>query len=136
MTRLGVQPDTHVVVYDCRFVVVLEGSAVLPRQDPVSISSWISDFGLFSAARLWWTLRIFGHERVSVLDGGFAKWRREHLPIETGPPPGRPTSDPPYVIRSFRRDLLRTYPQILHSLQAKKEWILDARSSGRYAERW
>ena len=26
------------------------------------------------AARLWWLLRHFGHERVVVLDGGFAAW--------------------------------------------------------------
>ena len=33
--------------------------------------------GLFSAARVWWTLRAFGHDEVAILDGGFPKWQRE-----------------------------------------------------------
>lgn len=40
------------------------------------------------ATRLWWMFRVFGHDRVAVLDGGFQHWSREGRPIETGP--GRP----------------------------------------------
>lgn len=37
------------------------------------------------AARLWWLLRHWlGHERVAVLDGGFAAWREEGYPVERG----------------------------------------------------
>jgi thiosulfate/3-mercaptopyruvate sulfurtransferase len=36
------------------------------------------------ATRLWWMLRVFGHERVAVLDGGFQKWQSENRPIEAG----------------------------------------------------
>jgi thiosulfate/3-mercaptopyruvate sulfurtransferase len=38
------------------------------------------------ATRLWWMLRVFGHDRVSVLDGGFQKWQSEGRPLETGAP--------------------------------------------------
>lgn len=41
------------------------------------------DNRLAGAARLWWLLRYFGHERVKVLDGGFAAWRDAGLPVET-----------------------------------------------------
>src|ERR687893_1309384 len=27
-----------------------------------------------SAARVWWAFRVFGHDRVAVLDGGLGKW--------------------------------------------------------------
>lgn len=37
------------------------------------------------ASRLWWVFRSFGHADVSVLDGGFKKYRKEQLPIEKGP---------------------------------------------------
>lgn len=37
------------------------------------------------AARLWWVLRAFGHERVAVLDGGFRKWVSEGRPVTRGP---------------------------------------------------
>ncbi|MDH3351443.1 MAG: sulfurtransferase [Gammaproteobacteria bacterium] len=36
------------------------------------------------AARAWWLLRWLGHERVAVLEGGFARWKSLQLPIEKG----------------------------------------------------
>jgi thiosulfate/3-mercaptopyruvate sulfurtransferase len=35
------------------------------------------------AARLWWLLRWLGHTKVAVLDGGFAAWQEERLPLDT-----------------------------------------------------
>ncbi|MGG1266584.1 sulfurtransferase [Brevibacillus laterosporus] len=35
------------------------------------------------AARLWWMLRYVGHERVYVLDGGYAAWNRANYPTST-----------------------------------------------------
>jgi thiosulfate/3-mercaptopyruvate sulfurtransferase len=39
---------------------------------------------LFSAARVWWTFRIFGAKSVYVLDGGLPKWKAEDRPLESG----------------------------------------------------
>lgn len=36
------------------------------------------------ASRVWWMLRYLGHERVAVLDGGFAAWRAEGRPVRGG----------------------------------------------------
>jgi thiosulfate/3-mercaptopyruvate sulfurtransferase len=36
------------------------------------------------AARLWWLLRAFGHDRVAVLDGGLTAWVAEGRPLERG----------------------------------------------------
>ena len=38
------------------------------------------------AARAWWTLRYFGHQRVRVLDGGFGAWAAAGLPVTTDEP--------------------------------------------------
>ena len=50
---LGISNDNHVIVYDR------------------------SPFGFLTAPRVWWLLRLHGHENVSVLDGGFTKWNAE-----------------------------------------------------------
>ncbi len=42
------------------------------------------------ASRVWWLLREFGHDNAAVLDGGFAKWKREGRAIATGPSQPRP----------------------------------------------
>ena len=40
--------------------------------------------GLFSAARIWWMLRVMGHDKVAVLDGGLPKWKAEGGALEKG----------------------------------------------------
>jgi thiosulfate/3-mercaptopyruvate sulfurtransferase len=40
--------------------------------------------GLYSAARVWWTFRIFGAKSVFILDGGLPKWKAENRPLEAG----------------------------------------------------
>ena len=42
-------------------------------------------YGLFSAPRVWWTLRTFGVTDVFVLDGGLPAWKAEGRPLEEGP---------------------------------------------------
>ncbi|XP_022149286.1 thiosulfate/3-mercaptopyruvate sulfurtransferase 1, mitochondrial-like [Momordica charantia] len=39
--------------------------------------------GLFSAARVWWMFRVFGHDRVWVLDGGLPRWRTLGYDVES-----------------------------------------------------
>jgi thiosulfate/3-mercaptopyruvate sulfurtransferase len=36
------------------------------------------------ATRLWWALGYYGHDRVSILDGGWNRWRDEGRPSEMG----------------------------------------------------
>ena len=35
------------------------------------------------AARFWWMLTYLGHEKVSVLDGGFSGWKESNYPVTT-----------------------------------------------------
>lgn len=63
------------------------------------------DQGVFSAARVWWTFRAMGHEKVAVLDGGLPKWEAE----------GRPVTDQGTERRSI------TYCAAL-----QHEWVRDA----------
>lgn len=60
MAQCGVGPGSQVVAYD-------------------------NEGGIF-ASRLWWLLRWLGHERVAVLDGGLAGWKRARLPLEEQTP--------------------------------------------------
>jgi thiosulfate/3-mercaptopyruvate sulfurtransferase len=67
-----------------------EGMAQLGVGDDTLVVCYATAFHWW-ATRLWWMLRVFGHERVVVLDGGFQAWTAEGRPVATGPAavPGR-----------------------------------------------
>ena len=63
--KLGVSGNSHVVLV------------------PAGVNS--TDFG--SSARAYWTFKVFGHDNVSILDGGFAAWKAAYPGrIESGAP--------------------------------------------------
>jgi thiosulfate/3-mercaptopyruvate sulfurtransferase len=49
----------------------------------VQVVAYDQDNGIY-ASRLWWSLRYLGHDAVALLDGGWAKWKREDRPTSSG----------------------------------------------------
>jgi thiosulfate/3-mercaptopyruvate sulfurtransferase len=45
------------------------------------------DFG--AATRVYWTFKVLGHDRVSILDGGWKAWRMASGAVGTAPPAAR-----------------------------------------------
>ena len=103
--KLGVGNDTHVVVYD---------------SNPT--------FGLFSAPRAWWLLRYYGHENVSILDGGFPKW--EEAGYETTDVVDK--VEPKTFKANPNAALLRTMADIDANVENKKFTVIDGRPAGRF----
>jgi thiosulfate/3-mercaptopyruvate sulfurtransferase len=85
--------------------------------------------GIFSAPRVWWTFRYFGHEEVAVLDGGLPKWLNEGRPVEEGA--ARPEER--HFTPRMNSLLLRDRAQMLANIEGKADQVLDARSSARFA---
>lgn len=85
--------------------------------------------GLIASARVWWTFRVFGHDRVWVLDGGLAKWRKEGRPLESGAPSPAPK---PFAA-TFRPELVADLSRMRGVLERRDVQIVDARSRGRFA---
>lgn len=83
----------------------------------------------FSAPRLWFMLRAFGQERVSVLDGGLRRWMLDGRAIETGPVAATPSRFVPHLDASRLRDR----GAIEANLTSGREQVVDARSPGRFA---
>ena len=102
MNACGVAPGRQVVVYD--------------------------DGGGSFAVRLWWMLRWLGHERVALLDGGFAAWKRENRPLDAAVPAPRPgTFDPKPMA-----DATVGMNYVAASLESPAVRIVDARAAVRF----
>ena len=84
--------------------------------------------GLFSAARVWWMFRVFGHTDVAVLDGGLPKWMAEGHPVNDEP------VDPRERHFTGRRNtgIVRDVTQIAGTAKLRDEQIVDARSPTRF----
>jgi len=78
------------------------------------------------AARLWWLLRHFGHDRVAVLDGGFAAWDG---PVATGVQPRAAPGD--FVARP-RSDDVVDIDDVAARLRRPGRVLVDARAPERY----
>lgn len=102
MKMLGIGSDHHVIVYD--------------------------NMKLMTAPRVWWTLRVFGHERVSLLNGGQHKWSAEDRPLTTDAP-----EIPETTFRAiFNSSMIRSVDDVWANLRTSDEQILDARGAGRF----
>ncbi|CAO3609970.1 unnamed protein product [Cunninghamella blakesleeana] len=114
--ELGINNEDHVVVYDT--------------------------IGTFSAARVYWTFKAFGHQQVSILNGGLPAWLQENQATVGGPieKPKRQHYQEPIL----QKELVKSYDQVLTIVdQYQKKMnqnepiqdlpqIIDARSYARF----
>ena len=103
--KMGINNQSHVVVYDNN-----------------------ANFGMFSAQRVWWTFRVFGHHNVSILNGGLPKWQNSgywdtdeatKMPIAT-------------FKASFNPALVKYFEDVERNLSSKEFQLIDARPVGRF----
>ncbi len=84
--------------------------------------------GLFSAARVWWLFRYFGHPDVAVLNGGLPAWEAAGGAVEDLAPTPRERHFTPRVQSMLMKDVTDvSAAQKLSSAQ-----IVDARPASRF----
>lgn len=82
--RLGIDNESHVVIYD--------------------------DAGSLHASRFFFTLELFSHRKVSILNGGLQAWRRDNFALVTEIPQVTPTA----YRASLEPERLAPYCQTFH----------------------
>jgi thiosulfate/3-mercaptopyruvate sulfurtransferase len=105
--ELGIDEDTHVVV--------------------VPAGVHFTDFG--SAARTYWTLKVAGVAKVSILDGGHAAWVAEQNETESGP--SRPS--PRIFSATLNKALLAEAAEVRKIEQSGGATLIDARPASFFA---
>lgn len=104
----------------------LIGSLGIGNDDTVVIipaGTGPTDFG--SAARVYWTFKVLGHDAVTILNGGFAGWQQQGLETESGPV----SSHEPKTFQANPREaLIATTDQVEQARQSQAQ-LVDARPS-------
>lgn len=105
VSGLGISNSDHIIVYD--------------------------GLGFMSAPRIWWMFKAYGHEKVSVLNGGMPAWNRAGGPIEHQQTDVTTTS---YQAR-LNEKYIASREAILTFVENGDRQILDARSAERFSGR-
>ena len=101
MSKFGLKPDDRVVVYDRH--------------------------GLFSAPRVWWTFKMFGHDSVAILNGGLPAWIKAGYPVHDQ---SKPAVESRYVSEGCSAGIVSA--DEIAGLLPSRPKILDARPEGRF----
>jgi len=101
--NMGINNETMVVVYD--------------------------NNSFMASARVWWTFRVFGHNKIAVLDGGLKAWEIEHNPTVST----RTQSDKQQFVAKYNAHLVRNIDQMKNLIATKENLIVDARSANRFS---
>ncbi|KAI9833907.1 MAG: hypothetical protein M1819_003416 [Sarea resinae] len=129
-------PYPHMLPSATDFAAAMSGLGITPQDTLVVYDS--AEQGLFSAPRVGWTLRVFGHPHVHLLDN-FKTWVAQGYPVDDGAPDESfektaypvPELDAEKVV-SFdeMRDIALAATASPNDAQIQ---ILDARGQGRWA---
>ena len=82
-----------------------------------------TDFG--SAARIYWTFKVLGHEDVAILNGGYQGWVTADGAVATGP-----VSPEPTAFSADLREAMLVTTEAVENADTRGLQLVDARPSG------
>lgn len=107
LARWGVGPTTQVIAYD-------DGDGAY-------------------AARLWFLLRMLGHEKVAVIDGGWQRWTSLGLPVSSSPASQEARFRSQYSAEQLQFDVSRLFDaDAVQSHLDAGGMLVDARAAERF----
>ncbi len=103
------------------------GALGIGNQDHVVVYDRVG--GTSAAARAWFLFRAFGHDNVSLLDGGDAKWAAEGRALTAEVPAVIPRT---FAAREVAGRTVAKDEMLANTKDAAGFQVLDARSKGRF----
>ena len=103
MNELGLKNTNHIVIY--------------------------SKDGIATSPRVWWLLKIFGHQKISILNGGLKAWIDIKGQTEKGQYENIPASN---FKANYNNNFFCTTEEVKASMNSNNSQIIDARSQGRF----
>ena len=85
-------------------------------------------YGGAAAARVWWMFRVFGHDKVAMLNGGYGKWTKEKQPTDMTPVRPEPRS----FSATYNPALVRSLAEMRENLVTAAAQVVDARGPAKF----
>lgn len=126
LSKVGLGQGRHPLPEAEAFSQTLGRWGIAPRHQVVVYDA---GDGSMAAARLWWLLKLLGHARVAVLDGGLAGWQAAGLPLTAQACTHR--QEEPYPAR-FDRARIVSAEAVRERLDQESGWLIDARTAERF----
>ncbi|XP_054763425.2 thiosulfate sulfurtransferase-like [Lytechinus pictus] len=99
--ELGIDNETHVIVYE---------------NDPI--------FRMMSAPRTWWMFRTFGHDKISILDGGLKQWKEDGFAVEGG---SQTVDQRTFMAKPPNPRLIKHFDEVLDNQKTEEFSLIDSR---------
>lgn len=104
------------------------GRLGISDKDTIVVYDRYGDGAIYSAPRVWWTIRIFGAKNVFILDGGFPAWKAEGRKVESGE-----VKRPAATFRAtMETGAVAMASDVQMALADEQAQVVDARSAGRF----
>ena len=85
-------------------------------------------YGGAAAARVWWMFRVFGCDKVAMLNGGYGKWTKEKQPTDMTPVRPEPRS----FSATYNPALVRSLAEMRENLVTAAAQVVDARGPAKF----
>jgi len=112
-----------------KFETLLQQAGVNQNSKIVVVSNASSDLDLTMATRVYWQLKYFGHEEISLLNGGTAKWLIDGNKVETTKS-SKPVGD--WKVTAERKELLANSEEVEAAIQDSNILLVDVRPLAQY----
>lgn len=120
-------PDMRINLDPTAIEKLLSHSGITPETTVIAYGSYPS-----TGAWIFWLLKMFGHDNVRVLNGGYQKWIAEERPVSSLSN-FKPTN---YQVKAVNSSLRILQEEVQSSLGKTNHVLLDVRTPQEYSGEW
>ncbi len=119
----------HMLPNKAKFEALMQKAGINKDSSIVIATNAESDFDLTMATRMYWQLKYYGHDDVSILNGGTAQWIIDGRKVETKP---SKTITGNWQAKDERKELWASSDEVNAAIDDKAIQLLDIRPLGQY----
>ena len=131
--KIGGKKITRMLPEKAVFETLMRNAGVDAGSAVVIVTKGASVADMTMPARVYWQLKVFGHDNVAILNGGITQWLLEGRPVSSGQDAPRKGD---WSATANRKELLASSEDVANAAQTGSAQLVDNRSLGEYLGIW